>query len=268
VRAGTERLEEPDVRYYRFKDSNEIRARGRLPLNTEIYDFAAIHDPARYVSALLFERLEAHGVDIEGAPVSAHMFGTSVELTTGTQVLDRVQSPPLSDLLKVANTENVNLYAEVLLREFALKRGFPASFSGGAEAVVDWLAQRRLQRTGFLMVDGSGLSAVNQVTPRLLTNVLTEIGRSPNEGVYKNSLAAPGEGTLEGRFTASPLLVDFRAKTGALAGVQGLAGYMTIGEKEYAFAFLLNGFAPGRAQEAQTLIDAIILELAASPLLR
>ena len=256
---------EPEIRYYRFADSNEIRARGRIPAGARFYDFAAIHDPARYTAYLLMEELRRRKIDVGGAALSGHDFLRGDFPTTGTTVVATDTSPPLSDLLPVANTDSVNLYAETMLRETALSLGYPASFREGGRAATDWLIEEGLHRTGFLMVDGSGLSTVNKGTARLFGGLLMAMQKSPHGDLFRESLAKPGGGSLKNRFQEErfvPLADDLSAKTGYLAGTHGLAGYIRNHRgTPYVFTFIVSDYEPGKSREARDFIDDLVLKI-------
>lgn len=268
VRSGPASMEKPRLRYFRYRDGSDIRARGMMPPGTKKYDFAAIHDPARYTAHLFMEALERRGIVVKGTAMNARAIGGAVgadEETSEPLVLIRRESPPLAKLLPVVNATSQNLYAEVLLREVALEMGFPASFRGGAQAVEKWLRERRLQRPGFTMVDGSGLSSVNRSPARLFNDVLLNIATSPNAQLFRDSLAEPGKESLKGRFDSEefgPLRGNLRAKTGFISGAHTLGGYVTNSHGTvYTFVVIVNGYDPERSAEARDFVDRTVLAI-------
>jgi serine-type D-Ala-D-Ala carboxypeptidase/endopeptidase (penicillin-binding protein 4) len=263
VRTGSTHVKTNDIRYFRFPKNNEIRARGRLPQKTKVYDFATIHNPARYTAYLLWEELEKQGITAAGEPMSTSLVPID-DATTQSTVLKQIDSPPLKDLLKVMNTENQNLYAEVLLREIAVAQKKKADFKESCRAVTDWLAKNDLHRTGFLMVDGSGLSSLNSTTARQVTNLFRHVEKSPSRTEFWNSLAQPGQGTLKDRFIApqDPQPHQLIVKTGNQSGVQGLAGYLESKEgHQYHFTVMLNNFDEHKAIQAQRFLDDLVRDI-------
>lgn len=262
VRTGTVEQTAPRLRYFRFPESNDIRARGSLPPNFEKYDFAAIHDPARYTAQLFLQSLEKAGIRVAGVAANRSLIdqGALDTETTETQVLITHESPSLAEMVKVINTKSQNLYAETLLREMAIAKETETTFAGGSDAVAKWLRDRNLNRPGFLMVDGSGLSPVNRVTPRVLANVLRYVSGTEFSGIYKSSLATPGEGSLAGRFDGmGKMRNDLYAKTGFLGGSHAIAGYFTNHRgTEYVFVIIINDYNTRRSREARDFIDDIV----------
>jgi D-alanyl-D-alanine carboxypeptidase/D-alanyl-D-alanine-endopeptidase (penicillin-binding protein 4) len=97
---------------------------------------------------------------------------------------------------------------------------------------------------GVDVVDGSGLDRGNQVTCRLLHDLLREVDAG---GQVEGGLPVAGvTGTLARRFLGTPVSGHLRAKTGSLNNVAALAGYAdTRNEGELTFAFVMNGLAIG-----------------------
>ena len=99
------------------------------------------------------------------------------------------------------------------------------TFDDGVEVISDFVrglgpnANGR-GTPGLWIVDGSGLSASNLVTPATLVRVLMHAVEQPWGAPLVEALAGPGEGTL----AAWPRLSRIAAKTGTLRHTLGLAG--------------------------------------------
>ena len=78
----------------------------------------------------------------------------------------RCHSPPLAEIVQQMLEESNNVIAENLARHVAIATGQPASFSGAAAAEMAVL--RSLGVTGVHLVDGSGLSPRDRITPAAL----------------------------------------------------------------------------------------------------
>lgn len=272
VRTGGSRSRQALIRYIRYADSNAIRARGVLPIETEKYDFAAIHDPALYTAKLFEETLVRRGIMVGGVATSRHRVSSRDGSTSAPITLASHESPPLSELINVINRRSQNLYAEVVLREIALASGQAGSFDGGSRAVVDWLVRNRLHRTGFLMIDGSGLSPLNRATTRQLVMLLRHMAQSPNEAMYRESLPVPGgEGTLRTRFEGEDLAgfrATLRAKTGFVDNAHALSGYVKNRRgTEYVFSIIVNDYDSRRTVAARDLVDQIAVMIHESEIL-
>ncbi|MFD8499579.1 D-alanyl-D-alanine carboxypeptidase/D-alanyl-D-alanine-endopeptidase [Amycolatopsis sp. NPDC059657] len=153
----------------------------------------------------------------------------------GAKVLGEIKSAPLTELTNAALVHSDNLLAEVLARQVAIATKGEASFAGGAKATLDVLKQNGFDLTGVELSDGSGLSTLNKIPAKVLSQVLAVAagpdGKDPRTAKLRPLLAglpvAGGSGTLEKRYDDSNSSDGkgwIRAKTGTLSGVNTLAG--------------------------------------------
>jgi D-alanyl-D-alanine carboxypeptidase/D-alanyl-D-alanine-endopeptidase (penicillin-binding protein 4) len=112
-------------------------------------------------------------------------------------------------------------------------------------------------------VDGSGLSRLNQVTPRQIVALLAGAWTRPWGRSFFLALPRAGrDGTLRGRFRDGPAEGRLRGKTGTLTRVAALAGYVPrTGRKPLAFAWLAQGFTAPSGQ-ARADMDRFLAALA------
>lgn len=91
-----------------------------------------------------------------------------------------------------------------------------------------------------VIVDGSGLSRYNLLTPTHFDEFLTSIYKDKNFETIKLMLARPNEpGTLEKRFQG----VNIFAKTGTMSGVSSLIGYVfDKNNVPYSFVIVSNNY--------------------------
>ncbi|MCC7390798.1 D-alanyl-D-alanine carboxypeptidase/D-alanyl-D-alanine-endopeptidase [Candidatus Sumerlaeota bacterium] len=270
VRSGPGSQVRPRVRYYRFADSNDVRARGTLPPGTAKHDFIAVHDPARYTAVLFADALKARKITVDKGAISQRVTGGD-DTTTDTTTLITHQSPPISEMLPVLLGVSHNLYAEVFLREVALASGEQPTFDGGFAAVAKWLRGKRLLRNGLTMADGSGLSTVDRASATQLTEVLRYEFNSPNRDLFFGALATPGKQSLKNRFEAeefAPLRDHLWAKTGFITNVHSLAGrFRNHKDSDYLFVIMVNDYDSERTVAARDFLDQAILMIQSSNIL-
>ncbi len=189
--------------------------------------------------------------------------------------LASVESPPLSQLLVETNQNSNNLYAEALLRilgvrsaEFGVQSSeFKVRTLGSAEmglAVVKaTLTKLGIDPTGYVLVDGSGLSRQNLVSPEAIVQTLTAMAQSPEANVYRASLSVAGlSGTLQNRFRDSAAQGIVQAKTGSMSGVMALSGYIQpSGYQPLVFSIIVNQSDQSAAALRQA-VDEVVLVLA------
>ena len=89
----------------------------------------------------------------------------------GATTLAEVSSQPIPRLVEQMLLASDNVLAEALARQVAILEGQPASFAGAAAATRTVLARLGMP-AGDRLLDGSGLSAQDRVTPALLAALL------------------------------------------------------------------------------------------------
>jgi D-alanyl-D-alanine carboxypeptidase/D-alanyl-D-alanine-endopeptidase (penicillin-binding protein 4) len=116
----------------------------------------------------------------------------------------------------------------LLLREVGrLTTGAPGTTEHGAAAERTWLHGIGVDPARLTIVDGSGLSAYDRITPRALTAILEADWNGPFRDLVLDDLPLAGvRGTLATSFKGSLAERRTFAKTGSLNHTRGLAGYL------------------------------------------
>src|SRR5262249_47578784 len=115
--------------------------------------------------------------------------------------------------------------------------------AAAAEHATNVLRSLGVDTAGLVLADGSGLSRRNLVRPDQLGRLLAAMWSSPLREPFTGALPAPGEGTLRERFVKGAAHGHLRAKTGSLANVACLAGYLDReGRPPLVFAVLVNQY--------------------------
>ncbi|MFM7528018.1 MAG: D-alanyl-D-alanine carboxypeptidase/D-alanyl-D-alanine-endopeptidase [Nodosilinea sp.] len=186
----------------------------------------AVLDPSLGFQQALALALEARGLQVE-APVTRP--GADLGVAADIE-LASLLSPPLRDWLGAANRDSHNLSAEVLLKTLGVTQGPPEGTDAsqrGTQVIKTTLATLGVDTSPLYLVDGSGLSRHNLVTPRALVETLQAMAQHPQARVFQDSLAIAGvSGTLRQRFQPGPLAGRLQGKSGALTGNVALAGYL------------------------------------------
>jgi serine-type D-Ala-D-Ala carboxypeptidase/endopeptidase (penicillin-binding protein 4) len=208
-------------------------------------------DPATFVAGRMRVTLQSEQVDVAHRARAGRAPADAITLaTTG--------SPPLEALVRHTNHVSDNYYAETLLKGLGARSGTTGSTAAGAA-----IASRFAREQGFRarIVDGSGLSRGNSISPRAVGRLLTKAQDEPWFDSFYRSLPLAGKnGTLDKRMRGTAASGRCRAKTGTLSGVSALAGYCkTRGGKRAAFALIMNGVNVWTARRIQ---DRIAAELA------
>ena len=181
--------------------------------------------------------------------------------------LAAVESPPLSQLLVETNQNSNNLYAEALLRTLGVSSGNPstnieATNEVGLRAVRATLTKLGVDPTGYVLVDGSGLSRHDLVSPEALVQTLKAMAQSPEAVVYRASLPVAGvSGTLQNRFRNTLAQGILQAKTGSMSGIAAISGYLNAPNYEpLVFSMIVNQ-SDQSATVLRQALDEIVLSL-------
>ncbi len=203
-------------------------------------------EPARHAAAVLTVALQGHGVVVDGAPRSGVAPADGRELAA-------VESPPLRAVVGQMLRESDNATAELLTKELGRTRG-AATTRGGASVIRAELAAAGLDLRGVTIDDGSGLSLDDRVTCDLLVDLLV---RPPTAAPLRKALAVAGRtGTLADRFTGTALVGHLHAKTGTLATVAALAGFLIDdADPELTFAYVVTAGRGDAVDEAAVVAD-------------
>ena len=253
----------PSIAARRSPGSSRLELHGSIPLVSEpIVRVVSVNNPTLFFVTALRNALTAQGIEVRGAAVDVDDLRDAPSPASGT-VLVIHHSPPLSELATRLMKDSVNLYAETLLKTIGVASG-AATFEGGRVAAAVTLQPWGVVPAGVIQVDGSGLSRYNYVTPETLVTVLMHIDR--NDGMrepFEGSLPVAGrDGTLAARMKGTAAEGNARAKSGTLANVRSLAGYVTSADGEpLVFAIVANNFGT-MPEVAIAAIDAIVVKLA------
>jgi len=171
----------------------------------------------------------------------------------------------LRDAVELMLRVSENNVAEILFRQVALARGYPATWTSSASAAREALGELGIASSRLRLVDGSGLSSSNRLTARSLTDVLDLVVGVTNPELRPlfDGLPVAGEsGTLTYRFASPPANCakgEVFAKTGSLTGVNTLAGLTEGRDGEWkSFAVMVNNAPYGSDSSSTKLaIDTI-----------
>jgi D-alanyl-D-alanine carboxypeptidase/D-alanyl-D-alanine-endopeptidase (penicillin-binding protein 4) len=215
--------------------------RGQLTINSEPDSWKLrILNSHNYFLESLKITLNKEGIRVDSAQI---INNTKFSIADEEKIF--IESDTLAELIKKVNQDSHNLYAESLLNN--------------PEAIRTHLSSLGVNSAGYKLVDASGLSRHNLITPATLVETLRLMQSTPYADVYKNSLAVAGEsGTLQNRFQDTPLQGKVWAKTGTLSGIVTLAGYVEGENQEVLVFSIMVNSSEQTATTIRRSIDEII----------
>jgi len=285
---------------YRPVGENVIYVSGSMPAGDSGYvGYVAVHDPALLFVSMLRDVLSAHGVTVSGRTRSVDWKYRDVAPLDKDKIkcLGSVLSRPLREIIKDTLKRSQNLYAQLLLLQVGARARDDkmSSDSGSAQrqprssnpvspqsavALQEDESDRTTEQYGLeamrsflqsitppasqLIQEGSGLAYRNEVSPESIVSLLQYMSRHKYGDVFMDSLPVAGlDGTLQNRMKGTVASGNLRAKTGTLAHVVTLSGYVTsVAGEPLAFSILLNGAAPASGNSGREAVDKVAVLLA------
>jgi len=248
-----------------INSNNHYTLRGYLSPKIGLLSFAvALQNPNLATYDILAGLLRKHSIRYSNI-----VYGKTPPLA---KTLAENNSPELAFLIKNMLKKSDNLIADSLLKKLGEKYfSAQGSWKTGRNAVQAILGSKTdIDFQHVVMVDGSGLSRNNIVTPnafvKLLNFAYSELSESD---LLFTSLPSSGrDGTLKHRLGGA-ILDKVHAKTGSMHGISSLVGYIqTTNNQTLAFSILINDTVPGKNnQSGYRLLENRICEFLAQSVL-
>ena len=234
--------------------TNVLQLTGALAPGKQSRQWVSVWEPTQLVANLFEQALAQQGIQVMGRRV----IGGASPATA--RVLAEHQSAPLqaliTPLLKLSN----NNMSEALLKAMGRKTANAGTAQAGVAAVAAFMKRQGMHPSTLVQVDGSGLSRRNLVSSQNLTDLLLATAKQPWFEAWYNALPIAGNadrmtgGSLRYRLRGTAAENNLHAKTGSMAGVSSLSGYITDAEgRRLVFSMISNNYvsdaAPIRALE-------------------
>ncbi|WP_134684078.1 D-alanyl-D-alanine carboxypeptidase/D-alanyl-D-alanine endopeptidase [Brevibacillus migulae] len=243
----------------RQRGKNVIIVKGNLPRGTDKdYERLSVEEPALYTGTVLKETLLKKGVKL--AETSTVIQG---QVPHDSDKIGTVYSQKLSEIVEYGLKNSDNHFTEMLLKTLGAVKGDEGSSEAGVSVVQKTMKDLDVN-TDFDMVDGSGLTRYNIVSVNHVTSLLSALSKQPRKfELFYDALPIAGkDGTLKDRMKKTEAEDNVHAKTGSLAEVSSLSGYVTTKDgQELCFSILMNNY-PGKAKDMTDLQDQIAIALA------
>ncbi|MCP1467460.1 D-alanyl-D-alanine carboxypeptidase/D-alanyl-D-alanine-endopeptidase (penicillin-binding protein 4) [Pseudomonas sp. S3E17] len=234
--------------------TNLLQLSGALAPGKQSRQWVSVWEPTQLVANLFEQALVQQGIQVLGRRVIG---GASPATAT---VLAEHQSAPLQDLITPLLKLSNNNMSEALLKAMGRKTANAGTAAAGVAAVAAFMQRQGLDPATLNQVDGSGLSRRNLVSAQNLTDLLLAASKQPWFDAWYSALPIAGNadrmtgGSLRYRLRGTAAENNLHAKTGSMAGVSSLSGYITDAEgRRLVFSMISNNYvsdaAPIRALE-------------------
>jgi len=256
-------------------DTNTIVVSGKYsPHLRQFQDAFSVRHPAHYFGTVLKEMLSKHGIKLSGEVlVEPRDWRPRTESMIDTLF---ILEHSIDTVITYTNKVSDNLGAECLLRIVPNAiYGQTGSAENGLKLEKDFLTQCGVDSSQYFIVDGSGLSHYDLITPEAIVSVLNcnlnQMVKNPDSAnstggmaeIFVHSLPIAGkDGTLEKRMCRNFEIGKVVAKTGSISGVSTLSGYVMLPKDTLIFSMMMQNFIPGNGDSMRTLQDSICTLLA------
>jgi D-alanyl-D-alanine carboxypeptidase/D-alanyl-D-alanine-endopeptidase (penicillin-binding protein 4) len=250
----------PKISCQTFEDRTRVRVWGQVPLGARpVTYYRRIDNPSLFTGYGLKAVLEEAGISVGGEVRVG-------PLPSGTPLLSEHYSPPLSSVLWETGKVSNNFVTEMVFKTIGAERGegpgtWDKSIAAAAEVLDGW----GIASGSYTYRNGSGLFDANLFSARQLVGVLRAAYLdSALRPEFLAQLATGGvDGTIKQRYRHPSARRRVRAKTGTLADVSALSGYVfdAQGRRPVAFSILVNK-APGYVSAARSYQEKIVTAIA------
>lgn len=210
-------------------------------------------DPAIFAANRLFTKLKENNIEVGG--------NSQKGKTPDKSILISQKSIFLNELIALINKHSDNFLAECLFKTLGAEAtGEQGNSFYSQQAIQKFVKDNNIYFYGTEIVDGSGISRSDKVTPLSINGVLEKMYFDLNHfDAFYNSLSIAGvDGTLRGRMSGTFAENNFRGKTGTLNGVSGLAGYFTTPDGEDYIVTIMFEFTKGGWGYYRDIQDQIV----------
>jgi len=181
-----------DIDVYRERGTNIITVSGTIRENSDtVRTFCTVNNPTQYAMVVLKDVFENKGIKVTGFPVDVKDLTIPPDYKLA-ELLFTNYSVPLREIVKVVNKNSQNFYAEQILKSIGLEEEHYGSAEKGIESEMDIFRDMGINTDALNIVDGSGLSRLDLITPRHFVSLLNYMFKSKHFIPFYNSLPIAG----------------------------------------------------------------------------
>jgi D-alanyl-D-alanine carboxypeptidase/D-alanyl-D-alanine-endopeptidase (penicillin-binding protein 4) len=243
------------VDLFRMPGSSRLVVRGQIAPGRRLARTTTVDSPTRFFVEALRQALAGRGIAVASGSADIDEI-VPAPAAPGRRLIARRESMPLSALAGYFMKVSQNFYAETILKTLGRTAGGAGSIAAGRRTARDVLTAWGITPDSYVIADGSGLSRYDYVTADAMVVLLTRVWTDARlRGPFVATLPVGGQdGTLASRMKGTALETNVQAKTGTIANVRALSGYVqTKAGEKLVFSIIANHFtAPSGA------IDAIV----------
>jgi D-alanyl-D-alanine carboxypeptidase/D-alanyl-D-alanine-endopeptidase (penicillin-binding protein 4) len=156
------------------------------------------------------------------------------------------------------NFKSVNLFAEGLLNQLGYSKNTNGSTESSLKVLEEFWAQK-IDISGMILKDGSGLSRSNAISANHFCQLLTYMYKSKNFNDFKETFPVAGKsGTIASLCKGQIGEGRIFAKSGTISKVKAYAGYIySKSGKKFAFSITINNYN-GTSSDLHQKIEKVL----------
>ena len=249
------------INVYRQRGTNIVDVFGTIRKQDSVKTYVTVNNPTQYSMVVLKSVLQKKDISVDGFAMDID--DISKPAGRNLKTLFTYYSPPLKEIIKVINKNSENFYSEQLLKTIGLEEEGFGSADNGIKAENNVFREMGILPERMNIVDGSGLSRLNLVTPHQIVTLLNYMFKNKYFIPFFNSLPIAGvDGTLGKRMKKTKAENNLRAKTGTHIGVSSISGYVyTLDNEPVSFSIIANNYIVP-VKIAENIEDLVCLRLA------
>ncbi len=238
--------------------------KGKLPQFTDRFMVkGSMPDPEFQLAYEFTKVLINNGIYVVKKPIGFRLI--DVELPNSYKDFSYLFSQPSRTVKEIAfwtNFKSVNLFAEGLLNQLGYSKTANGSTESSIRVLEEFWAQK-IDLSGMILKDGSGLSRSNAISANHFCQLLTYMYKSVNYNVFKETLPVAGKsGTIASLCKGQMGEGRIFAKSGTISKVKAYAGYVySQSGKKIAFSISINNYNCS-STELQNKIEKVLNSLA------
>jgi D-alanyl-D-alanine carboxypeptidase/D-alanyl-D-alanine-endopeptidase (penicillin-binding protein 4) len=242
--------------------SNQVSIKGGISMSSaDMTIKGAVPDPPYFAAWQLHRRLKWMNIDITDSV--ANQLQLKLDTSTKRTVFYTHYSPTLAKIVVPANQESINLYCEAMMKAIAFEKTGMGSTENGTKLILQFWREKGIDIDGLLMMDGSGLSPRNGITPLQLVTILRTIKKDSLifPTIFESFPRAGESGTMRNMMKKTDAIGRLRAKSGTLTRVKCYSGYVTtLSGKQVVFSAMTNNFT-GTQREIRKKLEQLMIEI-------
>ncbi|MCE5340252.1 MAG: D-alanyl-D-alanine carboxypeptidase/D-alanyl-D-alanine-endopeptidase [Planctomycetaceae bacterium] len=244
-----------DVKAVRTEIPNKLIIEGKICKPAD-FIMTTIQNPAALFADVLKNHLSKEGISVNGKIIIKE---TPDKIPNVKMV--KVFKTPFKSALHRCNKYSINLTAECFVKTISAENAVDRSggnWPHGLMLVSEYLRSINIDKTQYILEDGSGLSRKNKLSAAALVAVLRTMYKSRNRNAFFDSLSTSGvDGTIAKRFVQPPYKNNIIGKTGYLTGIISLCGLCKEEQGDIIFCILTENANEFTYQYIDELTEAI-----------